>query len=137
MAVFIGESKNSQAAKAALQINHMVTVEINPRIRKQYPTTSYEIRHAVGIDTSKLFVAKTGVRNANDLVWVGRAANYAAKLCGLRNGSYSSFMTAEVFARLTRASKLGGNPERSMWEAFTWAETGLIAYRSSWQWKPA
>ena len=33
----------------------------------------------LGIDTSKLFVARTGIRKSNDLVWVGRAANYAAK----------------------------------------------------------
>jgi len=27
--------------------------------------------------------ARVGVREDNDIVWIGRAANYAAKLCAL------------------------------------------------------
>ena len=45
-------------------------------------------KQSVGIDTSELFVARTGIRRANDLVWVGRAANHAAKLSA-RSGSVS------------------------------------------------
>ena len=76
MAVFIGDTKNSSAARAALKVNFAVQKVINPAIREEYPKTSYSIKHVVGIDTSSLFVARTGIRGANDLVWVGRAANY-------------------------------------------------------------
>lgn len=136
MGVFIGGSKNTTAAKCALQINYMVEKEINPRIKRHYPDSSFELRQAVGIDTSKLFVAKTGVRGANDLVWVGRAANYAAKLCGLRERSYSTFITSDVYARLADESKYGGDPRQDMWTKFTWTEFGIVAYKSSWRWKP-
>jgi len=81
MAVFIGGTKNSAAAKTALQLSYLVA-QINVAMKEAYPNTSYQLRQAIGIDTSKLFVARTGIRNANDLVWVGRAANYAAKLSG-------------------------------------------------------
>jgi class 3 adenylate cyclase len=136
MGVFIGKTKNTAAAKCALQINHMVEKEINPRIRKSYPDTGFAVRQAVGIDTSRLFVAKTGVRGANDLVWVGRAANYAAKLCSLRDGRYSSFMTAEVYNKLLESSKYGGDPKQDMWTKFTWTEFGIVAYKSAWRWQP-
>ena len=77
MAVFIGNSKNSDAARAALQIT-WITKQVNEQIKRSYSSTSYQIKHAIGIDTSPLFVARTGIRNNNDLVWVGRSANYAA-----------------------------------------------------------
>ncbi len=136
MGVFIGNSKNTSAAKCALQLNHIVSQEINPRIKLLYPNTSFELRQAVGVDTSKLFVARTGVRGANDLVWVGRAANYAAKLCALRDGAFVSIITAEVYSSLAEEAKFGGSPRQDMWSKFTWDELGVVAYRSSWRWKP-
>ena len=82
MAVFIGSSKNTNAARAALKINYTVNEIINPATRKQYPTTTFTLKQCVGVDTSKLLVARTGIRGANDLVWVGRAATHATTLLG-------------------------------------------------------
>jgi class 3 adenylate cyclase len=134
--VFLGDTKNSSAARAALKINWLVQRVVNPGIKKAYPNTAYVLHHVIGIDTSRLFVAKTGIRGANDLVWVGRAANYAAKLCSMRDGAASTIISEEVFKRLTAASKVGGSPERSMWEKSVWPERGLTIYRSSWLWEP-
>jgi uridylate cyclase len=134
MAVYFGDLKNSAAAKSALQINFIVN-EINPAIKKRYPNSSYQIRQSIGIDTSKLFIAKTGIRNSNDLVWVGRAANYAAKLCALVDGSYSTFMTESVFTKLSDETKNGGSPRRLMWEKSHWQEYAIIIYKSNWWWK--
>ena len=72
MGVFIGDAKNSSAARAGLKINYMVKHIINPTIKAKYPKTPYEARQTVGIDTSKVFVARTGIRGSNDLVWVGQ-----------------------------------------------------------------
>ncbi len=134
MSVFIGDSKNSNAAKAALQINYLVTKVINPKMKSRYPNSSYVLKQAVGIDTSKLFVARTGIRGSNDLVWVGRAANYAAKLCDVRNQEYASFITESVFSKLSKSSKYGGENNRLMWDKFMWSDMGIPAYRSSWHW---
>jgi class 3 adenylate cyclase len=133
MAVFIDQYKNTSAAKTALQI-HYVVREINAALKKAYPTTAYAIHHTVGIDTSNLFVARTGVRNSNDLVWIGRAANYAAKLCVLGDPAYPSYITEEVFSKLNNTAKFGGAPPQSMWEKRIWKESGLVLYRSSWWW---
>jgi class 3 adenylate cyclase len=134
MAVYIGDLKNSSAAKTALQISFIVK-EINSAIKKRYPNTAYQIRQAIGIDTTNLFIAKTGIRNSNDLVWVGRAANYAAKLCGLVDGAYSIFITESVFNRLSDETKSGGNPKRLMWEKSFWQEHSLTIYKSNWSWQ--
>jgi class 3 adenylate cyclase len=135
MAVYIGESKNSSAAKTALQLNWAV-IEINAALKAKYPTTAFQLRHSVGVDASSLFVAKTGIRNSNDLVWVGPAANYAAKLSALSDPSYSVFITEKVFNSLSEATKHGGSPRRSMWEKAHWPARNTTIYRSNWTWKP-
>ena len=136
MAVYLGDSKNSAAARTALQIKYLSKEIINPALKKEYPTSAFQLDQAIGVDTGKLLVARTGVRGANDLVWVGRAANYAAKLCALREGVYSSFITEEVFSTLNESCKIGGEPKQPMWEKVMWIQQGIPVYRSSWQWKP-
>lgn len=133
MAVFVGNSKNSSAARTALKINYAVKNIVNPAIKKQYPKSNYSVKHVVGIDTSKLFVARTGIRGANDLVWVGRAANYAAKL-STRAGP-STQITGEVYGRLNDRSKYGKNG-KNMWTLTTASEIGnKRIYTSTWWWK--
>jgi class 3 adenylate cyclase len=136
MAVYIGEAKNSSAAKTALQLNWVV-IQINAAIKAAYPTTAFILKHSVGIDTSSLFVARTGIRNANDLVWVGRAANYAAKLSGFSEAGYSLFITEPVFDAMSDASKNGGSPKQCMWIKGYWADRSLTIYKSNWHWKPS
>jgi class 3 adenylate cyclase len=136
MAVYIGDDKNTSAARSALQINYIVQQVINPKLKVAYPESNYTVRQSVGIDTSKLFVARTGIRGSNDLVWVGRAANYAAKMCSLRDSNYTSFITADVFNRLNESLKSSGNPTRSMWDQLEWNQQAITLYRSTWWWQP-
>ncbi len=135
MAVFLSGAKNTSAARSALKINYAVRNIINPGIRKVYPESTYEVRQAVGVDTSTLLVAKTGIRNSNDLVWVGRAANYAAKLCSLRTEGYASWITETVYTNMLEDAKLS-DAGKPMWEARLWtAMDKMRIYRSSWTWK--
>src|SRR6266566_8098442 len=99
MGVFIGTTKNTSAGRAALKIHHARRNIINPAIKNQYTTKTYQLQHVVGIDTGKIFVARTGIRGANDLVWVGRPANYAAKLCTLP-ADFASRITGDVYDML-------------------------------------
>jgi len=133
MAVFLGSAKNTSAAKAGLQINFLCT-KINEILATTYPTTAYKLRQSVGIDTSELFVAKTGIRNANDLVWVGRAANYAAKLSAIKEEGYATYITDDVYKMLHQDSKLGGPHKTPMWEERIWQERQVKIHRSSWWW---
>ena len=131
MAVYIGDFKNTSAARSALKINYTVTKIINPILKKCYPKTNYRVRQVVGIDTSQLFVARTGIRGSNDLVWVGRAANYAAKLSSL-SAKYPSRLTAAVYKKLKKSVKYSSDGQL-MWKEATW--NGMKIYRSKWRWQ--
>ncbi len=131
MAVFIGDSKNSSAAKCALKINYAVTQIINPSFKVAYPSSTFALRQVVGIDTGSLLVARTGIRGANDLVWVGPAANYSAKLTSNSEHPFATFITKAVYDALnpeTKTAKGGLN----MWEARVWKSKTI--YRSSYWW---
>ena len=132
MAVYIGGPKNTAAARTALKINYAVQEIINPAVRQQYPSDSYTVKHVVGIDTSKLFVARIGVRGDNDLVWVGRAANYAAKLSDRSDAP--SQITADVYNMLHESAKYGKNG-LDMWVPATIPELGYkMVYTSTYWW---
>ncbi|MEW8232526.1 MAG: adenylate/guanylate cyclase domain-containing protein [Candidatus Thiodiazotropha endolucinida] len=131
MAVFIGDSKNTSAARAALKINYASIYIINPALVAQYPDSDYEVKHTVGIDSSELFIARTGIRGSNDLVWVGKAANHAAKMGGLSN-TYPSRISSEVYNMLHESLKFSDG--KSMWERVTWKDMDRTIYRSTWSW---
>ena len=133
MAVYIGDLKNTAAATSALKINYAAIKIINPLLKECHPKTNYVVRQIVGIDTSPLFVARTGIRGSNDLVWVGRAANYAAKLCSL-SADYPSRLTGTVYNKMNDSAKYS-NDRKPMWEAESWNEmNGMSIYRSNWRW---
>jgi len=74
-----------------------------------------------------------GVRGANDLVWVGRAANYAAKLATLPE-AYGTYITAQVHDNMNAEVKTWTDGQQ-MWEAARWANfDNSIIYRSGWWW---
>ena len=132
MAVYLGKRKNTNAVRTALAINHVVVKVIGPALATYAP--SYVLKQSVGIDTGKLLVARTGMRQDNDLVWVGRAANYAAKLCSIREGNFASWITGGVYDAMLNEVKTSSDG-RPMWEERKWtAMGGLRIYRSGWFW---
>lgn len=134
MAVYLGDSKNTSAVQTALKIHYALEYIITPAMKAQYPNTNYVPQHVVGIDTSELFVAKTGVRGANDLVWVGRAANYAAKLTTLP-AAYPTYITSDVYTKMNSSVRTSSNGA-AMWEAVTWNSfDNSTIYRSNWWWR--
>lgn len=105
-------SQNTDAAKCGLQINWASKKIVAAKIAEKYPKSTFVPKQRVGIDTSKLSAARTGIRGSNDLVWVGNAANNAAKLAAL-DPRYTTYITADVYSRLSETSKLGGDPKRN------------------------
>jgi class 3 adenylate cyclase len=119
MAVFLGDYKNSSATKTAQKIKYAVDRVVNPALKAVYAASDYVVRHRVGVDTGKLLVARTTVRGNNDLVWVGPAANYAAKLAAIR-GDYASYISAAVYARISKEAKFHNKAGTDMWTRLTW-----------------
>ncbi|MDP9203127.1 MAG: adenylate/guanylate cyclase domain-containing protein [Gemmatimonadota bacterium] len=128
MAVFIGDGKETRATRAALKINYACKEIVNAGLLKVYPKSEYMVKHVIGIATSKLLVARTGVRGANDLVWVGSAANHAAKLAAL-SSEKPIWITKPIYDILPSDIK-----QPSMWQAMTWNHMGgQTVYRTSWR----
>ncbi len=132
MAVFMGDKKNTDAVKASMKINWSVGQIIRPSISKKYPANKFNLRHVVGIDTSPLYVAKTGVRGANDLVWVGRAANHAAKMAALPE-DYQTYISESVYKVMADEAKFSNG--KNMWRTYEWNEfDGRTIYCSTYRW---
>lgn len=134
MGVFIGNFQSTNAVKCALKINYAVTHIIMPALKAQYPSSDYSLNQKVGVDTSPIAVARTGVRGDNDLVWVGRAANYAAKLTELKE-SPTTWITKAVFDKMSEDAKYGGENKELMWRSWKWTEVdGSEIFSSTWWW---
>ncbi len=111
MGIFIGDSKNTSAVRCGLKINWAVKNIIQPKLKEKYPNTKYIMKHVTGIDSTKIMAAKAGIRNANDIVWIGRAANHAAKLSAMAS-SHPTWITDKVYDKLTDKTKLDSNGKK-------------------------
>lgn len=128
MAVFTGSTKNTTAVRTALKIHCAVVDIIRPAIKAKYPTTDFMLNHVVGVDTSQLRTARIGVRGDNDLVWIGRAANYAAKLTN--ESEQPLWITEAVYERLQDSVKFHNGQD--MWEKRSWRSmNNMVIYCST------
>ena len=128
MAVYTGGSKNTNAVRTALKINWAVEKIIQPTLKYQYKDTDFIVKHVIGIDTSRMRTARIGVKGDNDLVWIGRAANYAAKLASLSEKPL--WITKAVYDSMADDVKFVG--DNRMWDARTWtAMNGIEIYCST------
>jgi len=131
MGVFIGANRDVAAVRSAFKINGAVWDIIKPAQKAQYQNSSFVLKHVIGVDASSLMVSRVGVRNDNDLVWVGRAANYAAKLSSLSD-EYTIYITNTVYDRLNDNTKYGQGEH--MWKRLTWtAMNDMNIYASTWK----
>ncbi len=130
MAVFTGDFKNTNAVRCALKINYSVLNIIQPALNAQY-NTSFKLAHVVGIDTSQMRAARIGVHGDNDLVWIGRAANYAAKLTN--ESGMPTWITEAVYNKMNDEVKLHNGI--NMWQKRTWTSmNNMIVYCSTYWW---
>ena len=141
MAIFMGSIKNTEAAKCALQINHVVTKIVRPKVEANLPSIKSQgfiVKHCVGIDSGTALIVRGGVRGSNDLVSIGRAPNVAAKLSDIRT-SAATYITEAVFKSMADSSKYGGTGQdrKLMWDGPYSREVGgenLTIYKSAWTW---
>ncbi len=121
MGVFAGRRKNTQASECALKTNHAVTHFLRPPVAEYLPT-----------------IVKAGVRDANDLVLIGDAANIAAKLSEIRRPPWFSYVTEAVYRSMADTSKYSSTGV-AMWELLTRSDIvgpGMRLYKTSWRRTP-
>lgn len=129
MAIFVGENKNTRAVRSAMKINNAVIQIIQPAIEQQYPERKFTLEHVIGIDSSQLRASRIGVRGYNDLVWIGRAANYAAKLTVFSEKSL--WITKAVYDSMHDSVRHFNGT--NIWERRFWKSMNNIeVYGSNW-----
>jgi hypothetical protein len=83
---------------------------------------------------STLRAARTGIRGDNDIVWVGPAANRAAKLCA--KPEKPIWITSAVFDSMDNSTKYAYGNGALMWNSDWWHDgTSLLqVYSSTYRW---
>ncbi len=124
MGLFVGGSKRNHAAEAAFHLAAIVEDILQPELEKMYGNSSYTITQKVGIDASKILVSNTGMRGTNDYVWVGTAANNAAKMAALKLG-YTTYATSEVLSVLNAANTTAASDGNKLWHNLGTSDLGF------------
>ncbi|MBX9647943.1 MAG: adenylate/guanylate cyclase domain-containing protein [Xanthobacteraceae bacterium] len=138
MGVFIGDSKNSNAALCGREIHWTVRKIIDPQARKRFKSISNNriaIRHCCGIDTGEVRAVRSGIRDNNDLIWIGKAASFSAKLSDIRDITYHTYISHRVYSRLNDSAKYDDDGNVA-WKSviFKFAGQSEIVYKSN-NWK--
>lgn len=139
MGIFLGDDKNTTSGKCALQINFVVSQILSPMLTDHFKTLNrngFRISHCVGIDTGSFLAVKAGQRVANDIVWIGKPPNLAAKLSEIRYEDYTTFISRDVFSALDNGAKYGGKEKKLMWDKMNldYLDEKIEIYGSIWYW---
>ena len=136
MAVFTGDYKNTSAVRCAMKIAYLVEQIIQPAINAYKfakGAGAFTLRHKIGVDTSQLHAARIGVRGDNDIVWIGRAANHAAKLTSISDVP-SIWITRSVYDSMHANVKLLNGLD--MWSKRLWTNmNNMEIYCTTYVWR--
>lgn len=136
MVVFPVENCFQNAVDCAITINHIVQYVINPKVK------DHDFSCGIGVDYGtmrciKVGVEKHGTENSDNknLVWIGRPANMASRLCDNANKEVQLFKVLHVVYEpkfsLAQPQSLFGNLERKeKTEALTAEQITEIILRS-------
>ncbi|MFN7614451.1 MAG: adenylate/guanylate cyclase domain-containing protein [Phycisphaerae bacterium] len=131
MAVFGGDDQENNAVSCAFSLAYLVEQVLNPLINEAFrlPSTARHLRCCCGIDTGEMLAVKIGLRGNTDLLWSGRPANYAAKLCAHRKPARCTVVTGRVFQRLD--ADLKRSNAATYWQRFTCAAIKMEVFGSN------
>lgn len=140
MGIFKGDTPNTSAVNCAREIDWMVKKIINPKAEAKFKSirdNDIKIRHCVGIDTSEARAVRSGIRNNNDLIWIGKAPSFAAKLSDIREYPYSVYISKECYNKLADSAKKDGTVD-NIWEnrSYTLSGETYSIYRTKYMLKP-
>jgi adenylate cyclase len=134
MGVFVGDRKNTHATYCAREIFWTVDKVIGPKAASQFKSVKdagIQIRHGIGIDVGECRAVRAGIRNSNDLIWVGKPPSFAAKLSDVRDYPYSVYASARTYNKLADDGKVvdGSN----IWKSakFKFAGTEETVYKTN------
>jgi class 3 adenylate cyclase len=125
-----------------MQTKSFVVNVLQPKFARYFENNrsavGQDLRFSIGcgLDDGYIYAVRVGIRGTNDVAWVGRCTNTAAKLSNILAGPPYIGITHEVYKRLDSDRKTSSNG-RDMWSVQQTGEFGGVSrnYRtSSWGW---
>jgi adenylate cyclase len=113
LVAFVGDTKETNAAKAARQMAWFGQKVLKPRLDSVFQG-NFSLRKkrinfdfGIGVDVGKVLVVRGGIRgdNNNDLVWVGNATNFAVHLSQKAGLPFNALITEGVYKGLSDKDK--------------------------------
>jgi len=132
MGVFSGDRKNNNSVEAALKIRWAIAKILNVEFKPDYA-----INIGIGIDTGTTLITKVGMGrdvSNNDLVWVGKACNYASHMSS--NSTNSILISPAVFSKLNESNIYSEG--KNMWSSVNLTlKNGktILTYKSTYWWE--
>lgn len=118
LALFMGERRTTPAVRSAMEIKWLLENVLQPRFESYFKSNTsaagLKFDFGCGIDDSSIFAINVGIRGTNDITWVGRAPNTAAKLANIAASPDRILITSDAYGRLG-AYKLSSKDKRPMW----------------------
>ncbi|WP_435206986.1 adenylate/guanylate cyclase domain-containing protein [Micromonospora sp. bgisy143] len=111
--LFAGADRTERAFRAASQIRWFLTEVLRPRFAKYFESDQFlkarieEFDAGCGLDDGLVLIGRVGSEGFNDIAWVGRCVNTAAKACKLAGSSKPIIATHEVYERLDTSTFAG------------------------------
>ena len=139
MGVFIGDYKCTNAIKCAREIFWTTESIIQPKATAKFNSVKnndVKIRQACGIDVGTSRAVRAGIRDNNDLVWIGRPPSFAAKLSDVREWPYCTFISKAAYDKMDPKIKESNGVK--LWEerSMQFAGKPQVIYRSKYMLQP-
>ena len=109
MGVFVGTNPRRFATRCAREIDYTVEQILAPKAKAKFTSISdngIHLKCGVGVDFGESRAVRAGIRNNNDLIWIGRAPSMAAKLSDIRTFPYTVHIHKDVFDVLEDGDKV-------------------------------
>lgn len=137
LAVFDGESKCTNAARASYEIGWFGLEVIRPKMKKYFEDNeklkNMEFNFGIGVDLGDILIVRAGIKGEDnsDLVWAGNATNLSVKLSNLPVNTYYIRVTDRVFNKINDKYKKRNNGKSNIWEKVYWKDMdNAVIYRS-------
>jgi class 3 adenylate cyclase len=136
LALFVGKSQRNDAVRAAMQVKWFVRHVLAPKFNDFFDRDAargqrLDFAIGCGIDYGDIYAVKVGIRGTNDVAWVGRCTNTAAKLANVLRTPRNVGVTRAVYKALNKDRKYSKG--KLMWSDEKFARFGGVqrAYRTT------
>ncbi len=119
MGIFMGNNKECNAIRSAFKLNYAIDEILRPKLNSHFQSfneSAFDINHVVGIDTSDILAVRVGLKGSNEITWVGKAPNFAAKLSDIREKKYNIYITKSVYDKLSFTELYDNESMNEIWD---------------------